>query len=95
MPRGIENHVAINMVVRHIQRILKEKSERHQDALKELGKQVKDEPLSKNAVLLRQTDQIIGMSTIIQNPSTDDVDFIFYFDRLSALLIERSSPRSL
>ena len=89
MPRGIENHVAIDMVVRHVQRILEEKSEKHQDALQELGKQVEDEPLSKNVLLLKQTKQIVGMSTIIQNPITDDVDFIFYFDRLSALLIER------
>lgn len=89
VPRGIENHVAIDMVGRHIQRILEEKSEKHQDALQELGKQVEDEPLSKNVLLLKQTKQIVGMSTIIQNPITDDVDFIFYFDRLSALLIER------
>lgn len=90
MPRGIENDVAIDIVVRHVQRILKEQSEKHQDALQELEKQVEDEPLSKNVLLLEQTKQIIGMSTIIQNPITDDVDFVFYYDRLSALLVERS-----
>lgn len=90
VPRGIENDVAISMVVRHVQRILEEKSKKHQDALQELGKQVEDEPLSKNVLLLEQTKQIMGMSTIIQDPVTDDVDFIFYFDRLSALLVQRS-----
>lgn len=77
------------MVVKHIQRTLVEKSKKHQKDLKRLGKQVADEPLSPNVLLLPQTKQIVGMSTIIQNPSTDQVDFVFYFDRISILLIER------
>ncbi|KAK4691834.1 hypothetical protein P7C71_g5251, partial [Lecanoromycetidae sp. Uapishka_2] len=56
----------------------------------EVGKQVEDEPLSGNVLLLPQTRQIVGMSTIIQNPMTLEVDFIFYFDRMSAILIERA-----
>ncbi len=89
IPRGIENRVAIDMVVKHIQRTLVEKSKQHQKELQRLGKQVEDEPLSPNVLLLAQTKQIIGMSTIIQNPTTDQVDFVFYFDRLSTLLVER------
>ena len=89
VPRGIENRVAIDMVVKHIQRTLKEKSRRHQEELKRLGKQVEDEPLSANVLLLKETPQILGMNTIIQNPTTNDVDFIFYFDRMATLLIER------
>lgn len=72
-----------------MQRVLLEKSKKHQSDLQRLGKQVKDEPLSPNAMLLEPTRQIIGMSTIIQNPVTDDVDFIFYLDRLSTVLVER------
>ena len=87
IPRGIENKVAINMVVQHIQRTLREKSTRHQDELKRLGEQAEDEPLSSNIVLLPNTPQIRGMSTILQNPMTDEVDFVFYFDRLSSLLV--------
>lgn len=89
VPRGIENKVAIDMVVKHVQRLLQEKSRKHQDDLKRLGEQVEDEPLSPNVLIMEQTKQILGMSTIIQNSMTETVDFIFYFDRLSALLVER------
>lgn len=89
IPRGIENKVAIDIVVKHVQRLLQEKSRKHQDDLKRLGEQVEDEPLSPNVLVMEQTKQILGMSTIIQNPMTQTVDFIFYFDRLSTLLVER------
>lgn len=89
VPRGIENRVAIEMVVEHVQRTLKEKSRKHQDDLQRLGQLAEDEPLSDNVLLMKQTNQIVGMSTIIQNPMTKEVDFIFYFDRLSSLLVER------
>lgn len=77
------------MVVKHVQRLLQEKSRKHQDDLKRLGEQVEDELLSPNVLVMEQTKQILGMSTIIQNPMTQTVDFIFYFDRLSTLLVER------
>jgi uridine kinase len=77
------------MVEEHVRRTLKEKSRKHQEELQRLGKQAEDEPLSNNVLLLKQTEQIVGMNTIIQNPMTKEVDFIFYFDRLSSLLIER------
>ena len=89
IPRGIENKVAIDMVVKHVQRVLGEKSRRHQLELQRLGKQAEDEPLSSNVLLLKETPQIVGMNTIIQNPNTDEVDFIFYLDRLATLLVER------
>lgn len=89
IPRGIENHVAINMVSMHVQRMLQEKSKKHQEELRRLGNDVEDEPLSSNVSLLEQTKQIMGMNTIIQNPMTDEVDFLFYFDRLSTLLVEK------
>ncbi|KAI4274083.1 MAG: hypothetical protein LQ337_004191 [Flavoplaca oasis] len=90
IPRGIDNRVAIDMVVKHIQLLLVKKSRNHQNDLKRLGQQVEDEPLSQNALLLKQSKQITAISTILQNPATDDVDFIFYFDRLSGLLVERA-----
>lgn len=89
IPRGIDNHVAIDMVVKHIQRLLREKSEKHQDDLKELEQRVEDEPLSSNILPLEQTQQVIGMITIIEDPMTDEIDFVFYFNRLATLLIER------
>ena len=95
VPRGMQNRVAIDMIVKHIQRILAEKSKVHQDELRRLGQAVKDEPLSSDILLLKQTKQIVGMTTIIQNPMTDAVDFTFYFDRISTLLVERSDTHSL
>lgn len=77
------------MIVKHVQRILKEKSRKHQEALQKLGEEVEDEPLSKNVMILAETKQVRGMNTIIQNSDTSDVDFIFYFDRMSTLLVER------
>lgn len=77
------------MVVKHVQLLLVKKSRNHQADLKRLGQQVEDEPLSPNVLLLTQTEQITAITTILQNPATDDVDFIFYFDRLTTLLVER------
>lgn len=85
----MQNRVAIDMIVKHIQRTLAEKSKVHQAELQSLRQEVKDEPLSSDILLLKQTKQIVGMCTIIQNPMTDAVDFNFYFDRLSSLLVER------
>ncbi|KAL8920029.1 MAG: hypothetical protein Q9208_006484 [Pyrenodesmia sp. 3 TL-2023] len=90
VPRGIDNKVAIDMVVKHIQLLLVKKSRKHQEDLKRLGQQVEDEPLSPNVLLLNQTKQLVAMTTVLQNPTTDDVDFIFYFDRLTTLLVERA-----
>ncbi|KAI4139733.1 MAG: hypothetical protein L6R39_006143 [Caloplaca ligustica] len=94
VPRGIDNRVAIDMVVKHIQLLLVKKSRKHQEDLKRLGRQVEDEPLSPNVLLLQQTKQIKAMTTILQNPATDDVDFIFYSDRLATLLVEKALENS-
>ena len=76
-------------MVGHVKRTLKDKSRKHQEDLQRLGKQVEDESLSENVLLLEQTREIVGMNTIISNPITAEVDFIFYFDRISSLLVER------
>ncbi|MCJ1333339.1 Uridine kinase [Thelotrema lepadinum] len=90
IPRGIENRVAIDMVVKHIQRNLEEKSEKHQQDLKRLGKEVEDEPVASSVLVLQPTPQIRAMDTILQNPATGSVDFNFYLDRMAALLVERA-----
>jgi uridine kinase len=69
--------------------MLREKSRQHQEALQRLGEDVEDEPIPENVMILAESQQIKGMNTIIQNPDTNDVDFIFYFDRMSTLLVER------
>ena len=77
------------MVVKHIQRILNEKSQKHRADLRKLGQAVEDEPLSEHVLLLEQTPQLLGMGTILRNPESHREDFIFYFDRLATLLIEK------
>ena len=91
VPRGMQNRVAINMIVRHIQRTLAEKSKMHRNQLQRLGQEVEEEPLSPNILLMQRTRQFVGMTTILQDPTTDDVDFNFYFNRIATLLVERSA----
>lgn len=89
VPRGIENGVAIDIIVEHIRQILKEKSRKHQEDLQKLVETVEDEPISKNVTVLADSTQTRGMNTIIQDAATSNVDFIFYFDRMSTLLVGR------
>lgn len=58
-------------------------------ALRALGK-YDDQPLSENIHILEQTPQIKGMLTIINDRTTTREEFIFYFDRLSTLLVEKA-----
>lgn len=90
IPRGIENKVAISMVSDRIQKILSHKSKLHQIELRRLGEVAEDAPLSSNAIILKQTNQIRGINTLLLNPETPREDYIFYFDRMVALLIERA-----
>ena len=86
----MQNRVAIDMVVGQIRQTLLQKSREHQAELKRLGKQAEDEPLSSNIYKVPLTNQIRGLGTILRNPSTEGVDFVFYLDRLSALLFEKA-----
>lgn len=88
IPRGIENRVAITMVSNQVRQTLAHKSAQHQSELRRLGQIAEDNPLSSNAIVLKQTNQVKGMHTLLLNPSTTREDFVFYFDRMVALLIE-------
>ncbi|KAL2875587.1 Uridine kinase [Colletotrichum sp. CLE4] len=90
VPRGIENRVAMAMVVQYIERKLIEKSTHHRAALTQLELAAASDPLSDRVVILDQSPQLRGMSTIIQDIDTSAEDFIFYFDRLACLLIEQA-----
>ncbi|KAJ5972547.1 uncharacterized protein N7479_002465 [Penicillium vulpinum] len=90
IPRGIENKTAIDMVVKHIQRKLQEKSDNHTEALRNLGLIAAEGKLPPNVHVLPSTPQFIGMNTILQNPETEQEDYIFYFDRLVSILIEKA-----
>lgn len=88
VPRGIENKVAITMVSNQVRQTLQSKSVQHQTELRRLGKIAEDRPLSENAIVLKQTNQVKGMHTLLLNPETSREDFVFYFDRMVALLVE-------
>ncbi|KAJ5605766.1 Uridine kinase [Penicillium lagena] len=90
IPRGIENKTAIDMVVKHIQRKLEEKSEVHTEELRKLGLLAAKVDLPPNVHVMPSTNQFLGMNTILQDPETEHVDFVFYFDRLASMLIEKA-----
>ncbi|EOA86930.1 Uridine kinase [Exserohilum turcicum] len=91
VPRGIENKVAITMVSNQVRQTLQSKSVQHQTELRRLGKIAEDRPLSENAIVLKQTNQVRGMHTLLLNPETSREDFVFYFDRMVALLVETAA----
>ena len=90
VPRGMQNRMAIQMIVNQIRLLLQEKSVRHNAELARLGKEVAEEPLSDHVLKLESTPQIQVIATILRNAETEQVDFNFYLDRLTCLLIERA-----
>jgi uridine kinase len=90
IPRGIENKVAISMVSDQIRRTLATKSSQHQLELQRLGQIAEESPLSPNAIVLEQTKQVRGIHTLLMNPTTSKEDYIFYFDRMVAMLIAKA-----
>ena len=90
IPRSIENKMAISMVSNQIRLMLREKSENHNEELIRLGRQVTNEPFSEKLIIMEKTPQVQGMATILRSPDTEQVEFVFYFDRLAAVLIEKA-----
>jgi uridine kinase len=91
VPRGIENKVAIRMISDQISKTLNIKSKLHQLELKRLGKEVENNPLSQNVILLPQRRQAMGMHTLLLTPGLNREEFVFYFDRMAAMLVERAT----
>ncbi|KAM0474864.1 hypothetical protein ACHAPX_007385 [Trichoderma viride] len=90
VPRGIENQVALDMMVQFIEKKLFVKSIHHREALARLEVRDRDEPLSDRVVVMSEAPQIKFMNTILQDIDTTAEDFIFYFDRLAALIVEQA-----
>jgi uridine kinase len=91
VPRGIENKVAIGMVSDRIHKTLAQKSMAHQQELKRLGKLAENVPLGENCIVLERSSQVVGINTLLLDPLTDREDFIFYFDRMACLLVEKAA----
>lgn len=90
VPRGIMNKMAIAMIVGQTREILNGKSLKHMADLERLGQGVEDQPLSQNVLLLQDKPQIKAIMTLLRNQATTSTEFVFYMDRLTALLVERA-----
>ncbi|BAT88453.1 hypothetical protein LR48_Vigan569s001000 [Vigna angularis] len=73
IPRGGDNHVAIDLIVQHIRTKLGQ-----HDLCK----------IYPNLYVIQSTFQIRGMHTLIRDSQTTKHDFIFYSDRLIRLVVE-------
>ncbi|KAF8414295.1 hypothetical protein HHK36_002297 [Tetracentron sinense] len=73
IPRGGDNHVAIDLIVQHIRTKLGQ-----HDLCK----------IYQNLYVIQSTFQIRGMHTLIRDAITAKHDFVFYADRLIRLVVE-------
>jgi len=73
LPRGGDNHVATDLIIKHI-------------ALK--LRQVDLRKIHPNLVLLGDSYQVRGLHTIFRSAETSREDFVFYSNRLTRLVVE-------
>ena len=83
------------MVADRIRKTLEQKSQQHQLELVRLDKVAEDCSLSPNVVALAHTNQVRGINTMLMDPELDREDFIFYFDRLAVMLVEKAMEAGL
>nr|GMC76368.1 uridine kinase-like protein 3 [Ipomoea batatas] len=73
IPRGGDNHVAVDLIVQHIRTKLGQ-----HDLCK----------IYPNLYVIQSTFQIRGMHTLVRDSKTTKHDFVFYADRLIRLVVE-------
>lgn len=83
------------MVADRIHKTLDAKSKMHQIELKRLGKVAEDLPLSKNVIVLPEKNQVRGINNIMFDQELDREEFVFFFDRLATMLVERYVAETL
>ncbi|RIA98715.1 uracil phosphoribosyltransferase-domain-containing protein [Glomus cerebriforme] len=88
VPRGLDNLVAIDLITKHIQRQLHERQFNFRWDLVKIDCNGKEIP--ENVIVLDQTPQLKGIHTIIRDRNTQRDDFIFYSERLAAIVVERA-----
>lgn len=89
IPRGLDNTIAIELMIKHIKNQLAMKSARHLQNLKNLGINMEfNVDDHANIGILAPTNQVKGINSILFNKDTLMNDFIFYFNRMCGLLIE-------
>ncbi|WWC90457.1 uridine kinase [Kwoniella dendrophila CBS 6074] len=99
---GSSNQLAIELLVTHVKRQLDTRSLRFRRMLAESGEEkakarsrsstlvngeTEDKP---NVVLLEQTNQLLGIMTILRDRTTEREEFIFHADRLSTIVVEKA-----
>ncbi|XP_066274744.1 uridine-cytidine kinase-like 1 [Branchiostoma lanceolatum] len=87
VPRGGENEVAIDLIIRHVHSELEKRDVHFRSQLAAAGQ---GQPLPSSLHVLESTPQVRGMHTIIRNRETNRDEFIFYSKRLMRLLIEQA-----
>ncbi|KAK9711166.1 Uridine kinase [Basidiobolus ranarum] len=86
IPRGLDNIVAIDLITKHMQRQLQERNLIFRE---KLANTPTNNSIPSNVTVLKQTNQLKGLHTIIRDKTTSRDDFTFYANRLVTLLIER------
>ena len=84
VPRGGENTVAINIIVKHVIRQLNLRTQNVERSMHVPLNAVIPDSLK----LLPQTSQNLGIQTIIRNRNTSRNEFVFYSERLMRLVFE-------
>eukprot|EP01133_Synstelium_polycarpum_P012999 gene12999-15290_t len=86
VPRGSDNLVAIELLTEHIRLKLRERGYTpEQPALN-----IDASNLPKNIQILKETNQVKALHSMLRNRNTSVGDFVFYSDRLTMLIIEEA-----
>ncbi|NP_001153854.1 uridine-cytidine kinase 1-like 1 isoform 1 [Acyrthosiphon pisum] len=85
VPRGGDNTVAIELIVRHVHKQLQARGFKLRETL---AMSYVGQPLPSSIHLLPSTPQTQGLHTFIRNKDTPKDEFIFYSKRLIRLVIE-------
>ncbi|CAF1052427.1 unnamed protein product [Rotaria sordida] len=88
VPRGGENRIAIDLIVRHVNRELQKRGVKLRNELVHRFDFMCSLSMPETFYLVEQTAQIKYLHTIIRNKDTDRDEFIFYSKRLMRILIE-------
>lgn len=86
VPRGGQNTVAIDLIVRHVHTQLVKRGFQFRTQLANQGNN--GHPHPDSLFVLEQTPQVKGLHTFIRNKDTSRDEFIFYSKRMMRLLFE-------
>ncbi|KAI8818539.1 uridine-cytidine kinase 1-like 1 [Fimicolochytrium jonesii] len=88
IPRGLDNVAAIDVITKHLARQLNDRGLTLKVAL--ANKTTLNKELPPTLLKLRPTNELKALLTIVRDRNTSRHDFIFYAERLSRVIVERS-----